>query len=355
MRILILGGTVFLSAELARQAVARGHDVSCLARGSSGAVPEGARFIQADREHRMQAVQESGHAGSDISTGPDPATGAGAYAGAGGDWDAVVEVSWQPRHVRDALAALAGRTAHWTYVSSCSVYAGHDLPGTDETAPVLPAYDGADPATRKHYGEAKVACERAAAEAVGHRLHICRPGLIGGAADPSDRFGYWPARLARSDAPVLVPDIPQAMTQTIDVRDLAAWILSAAETHTTGIYNAVGRQTSFADLLEYCRRESGFAGDLVWADPVWLAERNVAYWAGPDSLPHWLPEGYEGFAGRSNEAAVEHGMRPRPIDETVIDVLRDERLRGLERERKAGLSPATEARLLAELHAPDPR
>lgn len=125
MRILILGGTAFLSAEIARQAAAAGHAVTCLARGSAATPPEGAAWLRADR-----------------TMGPP------AYAEAAGDWDAVIDVARDPEQARDALEALAPTAAHWTVVSSCSVYADHSVPGADESAALLPRSRGA-PASRR--------------------------------------------------------------------------------------------------------------------------------------------------------------------------------------------------------------
>lgn len=335
MRILVLGGTAFLSAEIARQALAAGHDVSCLARGITTAPPDGATWLREDRSQ-----------------------GAAAYsaAAAGGRWDAVVEVSRDPGQAREALEALAGSARHWTFVSSCSVYADPSVPGMAEDDAVLPPLPAGAPASMENYGAAKSAIEHLTRELAGDKAHLCRPGLIGGPGDESDRYGYWPARFARDRGPVLAPDIPAGSTQVIDVRDLAAWLLTAAEQGVTGALNAVGEPVPFAAYLEESERlagevAAGGAGRTVRvaaAPSDWLAARGVNYYAGPDSLPLWLPPGYEGFATRSNAAARAAGLRLRPWTQTLADSLADERRRGLDRKRKAGLSPDTERRLLAE-------
>lgn len=325
MRILVLGGTVFLSAEVAAQALARGHDVTCLARGTAAEPPPGAAFVRADR-----------------SDGP------AAYAGLAGEWDAVVDVSWQPQHVREALAALAPRARHWTYVSSCSVYADDAEPGQDERAALLPALepDFTGDVPGEKYGEAKRACELACAEAIGDRLHISRPGLIGGPGDGSDRFGYWPARFARDNQPVLLPSISDACTDTIDVRDLAAWLISAAERTVTGTLNALGPQLSFGRMIQLCQELTGSTAPTIWADPAWLRNNDVAYWAGEHSLPLWLPEDYAGFAARSADAALSRNLVLRPVQQSLADTLADERRRGLGRDRMSGLSAVTEQLLI---------
>ncbi|MBT1003810.1 epimerase [Paenarthrobacter sp. DKR-5] len=327
MRILILGGTVFLSAHTAREAVQRGHEVTCLARGVSGRVPEGATLVAADRSD-----------------------GTRAYDGLDGDWDAVVDVSWQPGHVREALKVLAPRARHWTYVSSCSVYADHAVPGLGEEAVLLPHHSGAE-AGPGDYGEAKVACEQLSVEAVGSRLHISRPGLIGGPGDGSDRFGYWPARFARSSEPAVVPDTPETLVQVIDVRDLAAWLIDAAEEGVTGPFNAVGRPTELRTVLGAAMEASGFEGTAVPAPADWLQAQGVRPWAGEESLPLWLPSGYEGFGSRSAAAALEQGLTLRPLEETVEAALAYERELGLDRPRKAGLSAARERELVSLLRA----
>lgn len=330
MRILVLGGTAWLGGEVARAALERGHEVTCLARGQSGAVPTGARLVLADRG--------------------EPA----AYAAVAGlDWDGVVDVSWQPGFVRGAVEALAARARTWVYVSSGSVYAEHGTPGADESAALLPPLE-ADVADREQYGEAKVACERIVLDEVGaDRVVVARAGLIGGPGDISDRTGYWPLRFAHPatrDGAVLVPDAGDLSTQVVDVRDLAAWLVRCAEEQVRGVFNVSGPATPLREHLAGARAVAGHTGRVVAAPPDWLVAQGVEEWAGPRSLPLWLHSaGWEGFAARSTESAVGAGLVCRPLEETLRDVLAWELRTGPGRPRKAGLAPADERELIGLL------
>jgi len=321
MRILVLGGTAWLGGAIAAEAVARGHEVACLARGESGGVPDGARLIRADRDRP------------------------GAYADAGGRWDAVLDVARHPGHVRGAVAALDAD--RYLFVSTGNVYADTATLHGDETLPLLPPLEGDRMPSMEQYGSAKVACEAAVLDAFGDRALIARAGLIGGPGDTSGRSGYWPWRFAHPAADaVLVPDAPQRSTELIDVRDLAAWLVRCAEDGTAGVLNAVGPEVPLHEHLAAAHRVAGTAAPVAAAPEAWLAEQGVAEWAGPRSLPLWLADpDWQGFTSRSGARARAAGLTHRPLDETLRDVLAWEETRP-EHPHGAGLADDDERALL---------
>jgi nucleoside-diphosphate-sugar epimerase len=327
MTVLILGGTVFLGRAVARRALDAGHDVTCAARGLSGAVPEGVRFVRVDRDHP-----------------------AGLSALDGRRFDAVVDVARRPSHVRRALAVLGDRAGHWTFVSTCSVYADHATPGQRaESAGVLAAAaPEVDDADGEQYGPCKVTGEEAVAS-TGLPAFVCRAGLIVGPEDPSDRFAYWVARLARGGE-VLAPGRPDDRVQWIDVRDLAAWLVTAAETGLTGTFDGIGVSVPRGRFLAEVAEGVGVTPQLTWVDQDFLTEHGVQPWMGERSLPMWLPQPeYAGFMARDVSPALGSGLVTRPMTDTARDTL--EWLRtGPDRALRVGLDPDDEADVLRRWH-----
>lgn len=311
MKTLVLGGTGWLGQAIVRDLVAAGVEVTCLARGESGAVPDGARLMRADRR------------------------AADAYESVRGDWDEVIELSSEPELVEPALAELADAAAHWTLVSTVSVYARNDEPGADESATLV------EPTDLAEYADAKVAAERSSTARLGSRLLIARPGLIVGPGDPSDRFGYWPARLSRS-GPALVPTTAGRFVQVIHVADLAAWLSRAARDLRVGVANAVGDVLPMSTFFERVSAVAHFDGLFEEVEDEVLVAHDVRYWAGPRSLPLWLPLSDAALAQRSARTFQQMGGRVRPLESTVAEVLEDERSRGLDRPRRSGLTTTEE-------------
>ena len=329
MRLLILGGTVFLSRTVAELAVRRGHHVTCACRGRSGPVPEGARHVVVDR---------------DDPEGLAPLTRE--------RFDAVIDVARKPTQVERAMRALADRAGHWCFVSTVSVYADQATPGQRvDTAPLLEAAPpGTDESDPERYGELKVRCEQVVRQHRGGDAFIVRAGLIGGPYDPTDRFTYWPLRLARG-GDVLAPGSPDDAVQVIDVRDLAEWMLDGAEHGLTGTYDGVGPVMRRAELLERVAAGVGAEATLTWVDQDFLADAGVAPWMGERSLPLWLPlPEYAGLMTRDPEPAFTAGLRCRDIADTARDTREWALAAGRAHPGKAGLTPSDEAELLRAWH-----
>ncbi|HYF74398.1 MAG TPA: NAD-dependent epimerase/dehydratase family protein [Nocardioides sp.] len=325
MKLLVLGGSVFLSQAVAAEAVRRGHDVTCANRGSSGAVPDGAELVVWDRARPLPtALAEAAY-------------------------DAVVDVARMPSWVRGAVAAFPD--AHWVFVSTVNVYADESTPGgRPGTLPLREPIHGdvdlaADP---EAYGPMKVACEQAVRDGAASWT-VIRPGLIVGPGDPTGRFTYWPARMA-GGGEVLAPGRPEDRTQVIDVRDLAAWIVTAAEERTPGDYDGVGEVLAMSEVLAQVAAGCDAAVDLTWVPQEFLTEQGVQPWAGPDSVPLWLPRPeYDGMGAHDPEPSYAAGLALRPLADTARDTLAW--LRATPGATVTGMSREREAAVLAAWHS----
>jgi len=319
LRLLVLGGTRFLGRALVESALERGHELTLFNRGQTN--PElftDVEQIRGDRTVDLSPLAER-------------------------EWDAVLDVAtFLPRAVRRSVEALEGRVRRYVYVSSISTYADLSTPPV-EGAPVA-ELDDRDAEDVEHYGALKGACERIVFDAFGEQALVIRPGLIVGPHDPTDRFTYWPRRVAEGGR-VLAPAPPGQPVQFIDVRDLADWIVAATEGELDGLYNATGDTITFEQLLDQCRRVSGDA-EIVWVPPERLVAAGVGEWM---ELPLWIaaPE-YSAMHRTDVTKAKRAGLRFRPLAETIADTLAWDAARETPRAEGVGLTPERERELLAD-------
>jgi 2'-hydroxyisoflavone reductase len=329
MKILVLGGTVFLGRHIVDNALARGHEVTLFNRGrhNPDLFPD-VEKLRGDRDGDLGVL-------------------------AGRRWDAAIDTSgYIPRVVRATATALADAVNHYTFISSISVYADFRTPHMDERAPVGTLTDPTvEEVTGESYGPLKALCEQAVEEVLPGRALIVRPGLLVGPPDPTDRFTYWPHRVA-AGGEVLAPGRPEHAIQFIDARDLAAWIVRMVEAGQTGVYNATGPATPYTlgELLETCRVAAGNDARFTWVPEAFLLEREVGPWM---EVPLWVPEEEDnaGFDNVDCSKALAAGLTFRPVLDTVRDTLAWDAGRPADTERRAGLKPEREADLLAAWHA----
>ncbi|MDQ2894074.1 MAG: NAD-dependent epimerase/dehydratase family protein [Actinomycetota bacterium] len=292
MRVLVIGGTRFVGRHLTHAALARGHDVVLFNRGQTNAelFPE-AVTVHGDRR----------------AGGLDQLFGE--------SFDAVFDTAaYYPDDVI-ATAAIAPGVAHYALVSTVSVYRDPLSRHADETSPLWEIQEPLPKsfATPEEYGALKARCEAKAAEIYSGRALIVRPGLIIGPHDYTDRLTSWLRRLSTRDS-VLGGEADQPL-QLIDVRDVAEWMIQAAEAGVRGIFNAVGPDiaTSFADFISIAASVCGADVRVVWAGDRFLGDHDVA-------VPLWIPREDHPFFELANARARAAGLSLRPLDTSIADV-----------------------------------
>jgi nucleoside-diphosphate-sugar epimerase len=260
-----------------------------------------------------------------------------------GSWDAVADMNgYVPRVVRASAELLRDRVSRYLFVSTVSVYASLAEP-VSEDSPLGELEDPETEDVQHHYGELKAACERVVQDVFGERATIVRPGLIVGPWDPTNRFTYWPSRLARGGE-ILAPAPPERDTQWIDARDLASWMLDLLERDEGGMYNATNEGVPWGELLA--------GADVTWVTDEFLREQEVGQWM---ELPLWIPD-EPGITDTDVSRAVAAGLRFRPVQETVHDTAAWDAAHGSEVTPAltgvagAGMAPERERELLAAWH-----
>jgi 2'-hydroxyisoflavone reductase len=296
VKVLVLGGTKFLGRHAVDAALAGGHEVTIFTRGQTNPelFPE-VEHLVGNRDGDLDALR-------------------------GRAFDGVVDTSgYVPRIVRLSAELLRDQVGRYVFVSSISVYDDFSEPVSESTR----VAELADPSSEEimdHYGALKAACERVVEEVYGDRSARVRAGLIVGPYDPTDRFTYWPRRIARGGT-VLGPGDPDARVQFVDSRDLAAWLVKLALEGPGGTFNATGpaEPLTFAALLERARAATGSDAEIVWVDEQRVLDAGVEAWT---ELPLWLPgTEHAGMARADISKALAAGLTFRPAEETVVDTL----------------------------------
>ncbi len=330
MRVLILGGTKFLGRWLVSELLQRGHEITLFNRGLT------------NPQLFPQVIQIHGDRTTELT------------ALANGHWDAVVDTSgYAPSVVRRSANMLSQAVERYVFISTLSVYADFSLTGVDEESAlaILAAGQTSEEVNGETYGPLKARCEQAVQQALPGRVLVVRPGLIVGPYDPSDRFTYWPHRVAQGGE-VLAPGQRDRLIQFIDVRDLVAWIAQMLENGQIGVYNATGPSTplTMQTLLDTCKSVSGSDATFTWVSEDFLRRENVGEWL---ELPLWLAEtdpANRGFFGVDISKATAMGLRFRPLADTVRATLEWDKTTEADREWRAGLTPERETDLLMRWH-----
>lgn len=326
MRILILGGSVFLGRHIVEAALAAGHQVTLFNRGvqNAGLFPQ-LEQLRGDRDADMSALH-------------------------GRQFDAVLDsCCYLPDQAMRTVASLGLEVSYYLMISTISVY-GAFAPGQlyDESASLL--------AGAHDYGSCKARSEEVFQQAWPGRVAIVRPGLIVGPHDLTERFTYWPRRVAQG-GDMLAAGQPDSRVQWIDVRDLAQWCVLLAEQNTVGVFNACGpaQPASFGELLACCQEVCASQVRLHWIADEKLLAAGIAPWT---EIPFWLPQQDKAWGGlmyADNRRALAAGLQLRPLAETVRDTLAWDSAQavaaGADHRRANHLTLQREASLLAQFSA----
>lgn len=321
MNLLVLGGTRFVGRAVVEAALARNHHVTLFNRGSRPDLfPETEQLI-GDRDNGLDVLKDR-------------------------EWDAVVDTSgYVPRIVNQSVQLLKERVKHYTFISTVDVY-DLTVPGVvDESHPTKRLeYDSLEDRYLA-YGPLKARCEQVVLEHMKEKALIIRCGLVVGPEDHTDRFTYWPRRISEGGE-ILAPGNPEARVQFIDVRDIADWIIRQAEQVNGGVYTAAGpaEEMTIKQFLQSCAEKVGKEDvRFTWVDEPFLKEQEVGPWV---EMPLWLPNEDEAIMRMNISKAKKHGLRLRPLEQTIADTLEWDQARPSSIQRKAGLASEKESKLL---------
>jgi 2'-hydroxyisoflavone reductase len=327
MDLLILGGTGFIGPHLVRHAIARGHRVTIFTRGRRQAdLPNEVVRLVGDRNGQLGALE-------------------------GKRWHAVIDDSaTDPEWVRQSTALLKGAAQQYLFTSSTGVYYPYLTRGLDEAVqPRLTISDANDGS--ESYGVRKAQCERLTVEAFPAGGIVVRPTYIVGPGDTTDRFPYWPQRLARGSE-TLAPGKRDDPVQIIDVRDLVELMIKLVEEKRSGVYNVSGpRDTlTISQFLDGAISALNSTAKLTWVDDYDFLEAHRIRGAVPWIM---LKGNNYGHTSIRNDRAVAAGLGFRPLAMTVRDTLQWWNTAPADRTAnpRFAITPEIESKALGDWHA----
>ncbi len=299
MKILVIGGTIFVGRHIVEAALQRGHNVTLFNRGRTESALFGdVEKIVGDRSESLDKLARR-------------------------TWDVIIDTSgYVPRVVSKSCEALKSSCQSYVFISTGSVYKDKSKPGiSEDNETLIPKDPDALEWNDDTYGEMKSGCEVVVTKTFAEQALIIRPGVVVGPYDPTDRFTYWPVRI-ESGGWVLAPGRPERPIQFIDARDLGTWTILLSESKANGIYNAIGPdyQLSMNKFLNDCGTVAQSDATFIWVPDQVLLQQKIEPWS---EMPFWIPENTEnsGMSLRDNSKAIKSGLTFRPLLETIADTL----------------------------------
>src|SRR5262245_34674328 len=331
-KILILGGTGFVGPHQVRRALERGHQVTIFNRGRSapGMFGKDVEELTGDRANDLEALK-------------------------GRKWDAVIDesasLSSAPEWVKLSANLLKDSVGQYLFISTRSVYLEFTRVPMTAAAAVLtlenrPIGAGQD----LPYGHAKAYAEKEVHAAMPQRVTVVRPGLIIGPGDDTDRFTYWPVRVARG-GDVLVPGDGTDHVEVIDVRDLVEFNIKLVEDGTLGVFNAVGPNLGrpFKDFINRIEKGVNGTGKYTWVAADFLSANGAQPYSRQLPVFQVMTGRTAGFARFDITPELKAGLKIRTIEVTAKETL--DWFRTLPAERQAGIKTGFTAEREKELLA----
>ncbi len=328
MKILVIGGARFLGRNLVEIAAKQNHEITLFNRGKTNPdVFPDLECIRGDRDSDINLL-------------------------GGRKWDVVVDTcGYVPKTVEISVRFLAEAVDQYVFISSIDAYCDYTITGISEDSPLATMKDEAvelinsvKQVNGENYGPLKVLCEKVAEKLMPGRVLVLRCGLIVGPHDPTDRFTYWPVRMSQEDE-ILAPSPPYVQVQFVDARDLAEFILLAAQNEQNGIFNTTGPayKLTMEKFLQECLDVTKAKSNITWLSEEFILKNKI-------DLPVWVPSEYHGINEVNCQKAISAGLVFRPLSETIKDTLVWYKTQPKDHKLRSGIAQERERELLDLWH-----